>query len=39
MFVRKATSNLDGLEGSGADWLGRFKPYMGLAFPAPQKAS
>ena len=27
MFSRKGVLNLDGLEGSGADWLSRFKPY------------
>src|SRR6266404_5397793 len=28
MFARKGVLNLDGLEGSGADWLKRFKPYI-----------
>jgi nicotinamidase-related amidase len=28
MFARKGILNLDGLEGSGADWLARFKPYI-----------
>jgi nicotinamidase-related amidase len=28
MFGRKGVLNLDGLEGSGADWLERFKPYI-----------
>jgi nicotinamidase-related amidase len=28
MFARTGIFNLDGLEGSGADWLGRFKPYI-----------
>src|SRR6516225_7498120 len=28
MFARKGVLNLDGLEGSGADWLQRFKPYI-----------
>jgi nicotinamidase-related amidase len=28
MFARKGVLNLDGLEGSGADWLERFKPYI-----------
>lgn len=28
MFARKGIYNLDGLEGSGADWLERFKPYI-----------
>jgi nicotinamidase-related amidase len=28
MFARKGILNLDGLEGSGADWLERFKPYI-----------
>ena len=28
MFSRKGVLNLDGLEGSGADWLQRFKPYI-----------
>ena len=28
MFSRKGVLNLDGLEGSGADWLRRFKPYI-----------
>lgn len=28
MFARKGVLNLDGLEGSGADWLARFKPYI-----------
>jgi len=28
MFSRKGVLNLDGLEGSGADWLKRFKPYI-----------
>ena len=28
MFSRKGILNLDGLEGSGADWLDRFKPYI-----------
>ncbi|GAA5036064.1 cysteine hydrolase [Actinopolymorpha pittospori] len=28
MFARRGTLNLDGLEGSGADWLERFKPYI-----------
>jgi nicotinamidase-related amidase len=27
MFARKGVLNLDGLEGSGADWLERFKQY------------
>ena len=27
-FARKGILNLDGLEGSGADWLERFKPYI-----------
>jgi nicotinamidase-related amidase len=28
MFARKGVLNLDGLKGSGADWLKRFKPYI-----------
>jgi len=28
MFARKGILNLDGTEGSGADWLERFKPYI-----------
>jgi len=28
MFSRKGVLSLDGLEGSGADWLKRFKPYI-----------
>ena len=28
MFARKGVLNLDGLVGSGADWLERFKPYI-----------
>jgi nicotinamidase-related amidase len=28
MFGRKGVLNLDGFEGSGADWLERFKPYI-----------
>jgi nicotinamidase-related amidase len=28
MFARRGALNLDGLEGSGADWLERFKPYI-----------
>jgi nicotinamidase-related amidase len=28
MFARKGVLKLDGLEGSGADWLERFKPYI-----------
>jgi nicotinamidase-related amidase len=28
MFARKGVLNLDGLTGSGADWLERFKPYI-----------
>jgi len=28
MFARKGILNVDGLEGSGADWLERFKPYI-----------
>ncbi|MBV9488299.1 MAG: cysteine hydrolase [Verrucomicrobia bacterium] len=28
LFARKGVLNLDGLEGSGADWLARFKPYI-----------
>ena len=28
MFARKGVLNLDGFEGSGADWLARFKPYI-----------
>src|ERR1700685_2119735 len=28
MFARKGPLNLDGFEGSGADWLERFKPYI-----------
>ena len=28
MFSRKGVLKLDGLEGSGADWLKRFKPYI-----------
>ena len=28
MFARKRVLNLDGLQGSGADWLERFKPYI-----------
>jgi hypothetical protein len=28
MFARKGMLNLDGFEGSGADWLERFKPYV-----------
>jgi nicotinamidase-related amidase len=28
MFARKGVLNLDGLSGSGADWLERFKPYI-----------
>ena len=28
MFARKGRLNLDGLKGSGADWLERFKPYI-----------
>jgi nicotinamidase-related amidase len=28
MFARKGVLNLDGLKGSGADWLERFKPYI-----------
>ena len=27
-FARKGVLNLDGLQGSGADWLERFKPYI-----------
>ena len=27
-FARKGVLNLDGLAGSGADWLDRFKPYI-----------
>jgi len=28
MFARKGRLNVDGLKGSGADWLERFKPYI-----------
>ena len=28
MFARKGVLNLDGLRGSGADWLERFRPYI-----------
>src|SRR5208337_1300325 len=28
MFARKGVLNLDGLQGSGADWLERFKPHI-----------
>ena len=28
MFDRKGALNLDGFEGSGADWLDRYKPYI-----------
>jgi nicotinamidase-related amidase len=28
MFARKGVLNLEGFEGSGADWLERFKPYI-----------
>jgi nicotinamidase-related amidase len=28
LFARKGPLNLDGLKGSGADWLERFKPYI-----------
>jgi len=28
MFDRKGPLNIDGLEGSGADWLARYKPYI-----------
>jgi nicotinamidase-related amidase len=28
MFARRGVLNLDGFEGSGADWLERFKPYI-----------
>jgi nicotinamidase-related amidase len=28
MFARTGILNLDGLDGSGADWLARFKPYI-----------
>ena len=28
MFARKGVLNLDGLQGSGAHWLERFKPYI-----------
>jgi nicotinamidase-related amidase len=28
MFARRGILNLDSLEGSGADWLGQFKPYI-----------
>ena len=28
MFARKGVLNLEGLEGSGGDWLERFKPYI-----------
>jgi nicotinamidase-related amidase len=28
MFARQGVLNLDGLKGSGADWLERFKPYI-----------
>ena len=28
MFDRKGSMNLDGFEGSGADWLKRYKPYI-----------
>jgi len=28
LFARKGVLNLDGLKGSGADWLERFKPYI-----------
>jgi nicotinamidase-related amidase len=28
MFARKGVLNLDGLKGSGADWLERFRPYI-----------
>ena len=28
MFARKGVLTLDGLDGSGADWLARFKPYI-----------
>ena len=28
MFARKGVLNLDGFQGSGADWLERFKPYI-----------
>ena len=27
-FDRKGALNLDGFEGSGADWLARYKPYI-----------
>jgi hypothetical protein len=33
MFARKGNLNLDGFEGSGADWLERFKPYFRTAKP------
>ena len=28
MFARKGVLNLDGLDGSGADWLARSNPYI-----------
>jgi hypothetical protein len=28
MFAHTGILNLEGLEGSGADWLARFKPYI-----------
>jgi nicotinamidase-related amidase len=28
MFDRKSPLNVDGFEGSGADWLARYKPYI-----------
>src|SRR5690348_17553577 len=28
MFARKGVLDLEGLEGSGADWLPRFRPYI-----------
>jgi nicotinamidase-related amidase len=28
LFAREGVLNLDGLDGSGADWLERFKPYI-----------
>jgi nicotinamidase-related amidase len=28
LFARKGVLNLDGLQGSGADWLARFKPFI-----------
>ena len=28
LFARRGVLNLDGFEGSGADWLERFKPYI-----------